>query len=128
MIYLDTSAAYTLLSRESGVEDVEALFASGEELLSSRLLEVELHATVDRRGGSHDDVGRILERVALDAIDGEVTTKAVELRSGLRTLDALHLATAVLYGEQVTGMCTYGRELASAAQRRGIPPWTRDQP
>src|SRR5699024_12142366 len=56
MIYLDTSAAYKLLSREPEAEAVEALFAGGAGLLSSRLLEIELHAAVDRRGGSHEDV------------------------------------------------------------------------
>src|SRR5699024_3247305 len=67
VIYLDTSAAYKLLSREPEVSAVEALFTGGVGLLSSRLLEVELHATVDRRGGSHAEVEQIVRRVDLDA-------------------------------------------------------------
>lgn len=120
MIYLDTSAAYTLLSREPGVAEVESLFEDGTALLSSRLLEVELHATVDRRGGSHADVEEIVARIDLDAVDGEVIDHALSLRSGLRAMDALHLSTALLYGEAMTAIATFDRELAEAAQQFGL--------
>lgn len=120
MIYLDTSAAYKLLSREPGVAEVESLFEDGAALLSSRLLEVELHATVDRRGGSHADVEAIVARIDLDAVDGEVIDHALSLRSGLRAMDALHLSTALLYGEAMTAMATFDRKLAEAAQLFGL--------
>lgn len=126
MIYLHTSAAYKLLSREPEAEAVEALFASGTALLSSRLLEVELHATVDRRGGSRDDVDSILRRVDLDAVDDEIIDHALALRAGLRAMDALHLSTALLYGGTVTAMATYDQELAAAAQRFGLAVGTSD--
>ena len=117
MIYLDTSAAYKLLSREPGAAAVEALFVDGVGLLSSRLLEVELHATVERHGGSHEDVEAIVRRVDLDAVDDDVVDHALALRSGLRATDALHLSTALLY---VTETATHDKELAAAAQRSGL--------
>lgn len=120
MIYLDTSAAYKLLSREPEAGAVEALFAQGPGLLSSRLLEVELHATVDRRGGSHEDVDAIVSRVDLDAVDDDVVDHALALRSGLRAMDALHLSTALLYGDTIMEMATFDRELAAAAERFGL--------
>ena len=120
MIYLDTSAAYKLLSREPEAAAVEALFAQGAGLLSSRLLEVELHATVERRGGSHEDVEAIVRRVDLDAVDDDVVDHALALRSGLRAMDALHLSTALLYGGTVAEIATYDKELAAAAQRFGL--------
>ena len=120
MIYLDTSAAYKLLSREPGAAAVEALFVDGVGLLSSRLLEVELHATVERHGGSHEDVEAIVRRVDLDAVDDDVVDHALALRSGLRAMDALHLSTALLYGGTVAEIATYDKELAAAAQRFGL--------
>ena len=120
MIYLDTSAAYKLLSRESEVPAVEALFTGDVGLLSSRLLELELHATVDRRGGSHADVEEIVRRVDLDAVDDDVVDHALQLRAGLRAMDALHLSTALLYSGTVTAMATFDRELAAAAERHGL--------
>lgn len=120
MFYLGTSAAYTLLSREPEVSTVEALFTGGVGLLPSRLLEVELHATVDRRGGSHADVEQIVRRVDLDAVDDDVIDHALELCAGLRAMDALHLSMALLYGGTVTAIATHDRELASAAERHGL--------
>ena len=128
MIYLDTSAAYKLLSREPGVVEVEELFARGDGLLSSRLLEVELHATVDRRGGSHADVGAIVSRLDLDTVDDEVIDHALSLGAGLRAMDALHLSTALLYGEDMTAIATFDRELAQAAQRFGLALAVADPP
>ena len=120
MIYLDTSAAYKLLSREPEAQTVEALFAQSAGLLSSRLLEIELHATVDRRGGSHEDVDAIVTRVNLDAVDDEIVDHALALGSGLRAMDALHLSTALLHAGTITEMATFDRELAAAAQRFGL--------
>ena len=55
---------------------MEALF-TGESGTSSRLLEVELHATVDPRGGSHADVEQIVRRVDLDTVDDDVIDHAL---------------------------------------------------
>lgn len=120
MIYLDTSAAYKLLSREPELSEVEALFAEGAELLSSRLLEIELQAAVLRRGGALEDVAAILRRVELDAVDDEIIDHALSLQAGLRALDALHLSTALLYGTDVSAIATYDRGLALAAERHGL--------
>lgn len=98
----------------------------GTELLSSRLLEVELHAIVDRRGGSHRDVDAIVRRVDLDAVDDEVIDHALSLGTGLRALDALHLSTALLYGEDMTAMATYDREFATSAGAFGLASTLED--
>jgi uncharacterized protein len=120
VIHLDTSAAYTLLSRESQISEVEALFADRAELLSSQLLEVELQATVRRRGGSLEDVAAILRRVELDAVDDEIIDHALSLQTGLRALDALPLSAALLYGADVSAIAIYDRELVLAAQHHGL--------
>src|SRR5699024_5317114 len=119
VIYLDTSAAYKLLSREPGVAQVESLFESGRQLLSSRLLEVELHATVLRRGGSEADVNEIVNRVDLDTVDDEVIDHALSFRSGPRAMDALHLSMALLYGQAMTAMSTFDPELGPEAPELG---------
>lgn len=81
---------------------------------------IELHATVDRRGGSRGDIDSILRRVDLDALDHEVIDHALALRAGLRAMNALHLSTALLYGGAATSIVTCDRELAAAAQRFGL--------
>jgi predicted nucleic acid-binding protein len=40
--------------------------------------------------------------------------------SAVRTLDAIHLATALRLGEQLTSLVTYDRRLADAATAAGL--------
>lgn len=120
MIYLDTSAALKTLILEPESSRVRALFASGVGLVSSRLLAVELHAVADRRRLSAAAVRELLDHVAIVSIDDEVARRAIDIRSGLRTLDALHLATAVVLDDAVTGFLSFDDELNRAAEVRGF--------
>lgn len=121
MIYLDTSAAVKALILEDETDDIRALFETETELVSSRLLAVELNAVVDRRGLRAIDARALVERVAQVSLNDEVARRAIDLRSGLRTLDALHLASALAVGPLVTSFLSYDDELNAAALRHGIP-------
>ena len=46
----------------------------------------------------------------------------------LRPLDALHLASALLLGEELTAFVAYDRRLAAAAQAAGLVTATPGQP
>lgn len=121
MIYLDTSAAIKALVIESGTDAVRALFVRDEAMISSRLFAVELQAVADRRVIAADAAQEIIDRVALVSLDDETLDAAIRLRSGLRTLDALHLAAALQLGDIVTELLTFDRELADAASANGVP-------
>ncbi|MEV8263549.1 PIN domain-containing protein [Microbacterium sp. NPDC077057] len=120
MIYLDTSAAAKALIEEEGSEAVVRAFANGSEFVSSSLLAVELHAIADRRSLDRAAVVDLLDRVALVSVDDETLTAAIQAGSGLRTLDALHLAAALELGDVVTALLTFDRELAAAARAQGL--------
>ncbi|WP_404474377.1 type II toxin-antitoxin system VapC family toxin [Microbacterium aerolatum] len=121
MIYLDTSAAAKAVLDEADSPAVRRLFADGTDFVSSTLLAVELHAVVDRRFVQPDAVHEVIGRVALVSLGDDITTAAINLHSGLRTLDALHLATALRLGSAITGILTFDKELAGAAEQRGLP-------
>ncbi|UJP09405.1 type II toxin-antitoxin system VapC family toxin [Microbacterium sp. KUDC0406] len=121
MIYLDTSAAAKALLDEDGSADVRALIASGAEFVSSRLLAVELHAVADRRLLDAAAVQELLDRVALVSLDDETAATAITMHSRLRTLDALHLATAVRIRGVVDSILTFDAEMRAAAVAAGIP-------
>lgn len=125
MIYLDTSAAAKALIDEDGSDSVRQAFADGIEFVSSRLLAVELHAVADRRAISADAAQELIDRVALVSLTDDTLTRAVELHSGLRTLDALHLATAIEIEDALTSILTFDVEFAAAATRLGIPASSR---
>lgn len=122
MIYLDTSAAAKAIIEEPESEAIRELFADGTQFVSSKLLAAELHSVADRRVIDPADADDLLDRVALVTLDSEIMDRAITMHSGLRTLDALHLATAVYLGTAITGILTFDKELAGAAVRYGIRP------
>lgn len=61
---------------------------------------------------------RLLTRLALIDVDRRILAVAAALEpTELRTLDALHLATALVVREDLDGLVTYDRRLAAAAER-----------
>lgn len=121
MIYLDTSAAAKVLIDEAESDSIRNLFVENTEFVSSRLLAVELHALADRRMVSADAAQELLDRVALVSLGDSILEAAITMHSGLRPLDALHLATAVRLKGVLSGILTFDNELADAAARHGIP-------
>lgn len=117
--YLDTSAAMKLVTDEPGSTEMqELIWDENRDLVASWLLHTELHCAADRRG----EIGRAL----VDAVLGMTRLAEVQRADliaaagleGLRTNDAIHLATAVRMGAQE--IITYDAELASAAARVGM--------
>jgi predicted nucleic acid-binding protein len=124
MIYLDTSVALAQLLGEDRTPP-DAIW--NEVLVSSRLLEYELFTRINARGlaRSHTSVAReLLDRVALADLSTTVLARAVDaFPVAVRTLDALHLATAdylVRHGQAVE-IATYDRRMMEAATALGLP-------
>lgn len=125
MIYLDTSAAVKLIRREPESRSLtEWINASDKGLVSSALLEIEL-VRAARRFGESTFVGSafaLLDRVACHEIDNDVRRAAAAFTDPLlRSLDAIHLATARdAFDGVVTDFCCYDRRLADAARDVGL--------
>jgi predicted nucleic acid-binding protein len=123
VIYLDTSVALAELYAEDR-RPPEALWR--EPLVSSRLLEYELWTRVNARGDARthgDAVREILARVSLVELAPTVLARALEpFPAPVRTLDALHLATArfLLDRRQRLSLATYDERMRGCAGRLGI--------
>ena len=121
--YLDSSALLRLVLREQGA--LEEL-PSAETLVSSELLAVECLRALDRlrlQGAlsleealaRRDAVVDWLEAVDLVLLQRSVLSRASEpFPTPLGTLDALHLATALLWREQ------WGKDLVIATHDEGL--------
>jgi predicted nucleic acid-binding protein len=88
---------------------------------SSALSLVEVPRAL-RRGGrgapERQRARRLFARLAIIDVDRRVVAAAAGFDPPeLRTLDAIHLATALVLGEELAGFVTYDRRLASAAAR-----------
>jgi len=125
MIYLDTSAAVKLIRREPESRILtEWINSSDKRLVSSALLEIELVRAARRLtdAGSVQSAFALLERVARHDIDTGVRRAAAAFTDPLlRSLDAIHLATAHdAFAGIVTDFCCYDRRLADAARAIGL--------
>ncbi|PYQ24902.1 MAG: VapC toxin family PIN domain ribonuclease [Acidobacteria bacterium] len=130
--YLDTSALLRLVLREPGA--LEELRKS-EGLVSSELLAVEALRTIDRlrlQGALSAEEAASRRAMAtewLEAVDLVLLQRPVLARASepfptpLGTLDALHLATALVWRDrmrQALVMATHDHDLALAARSFGI--------
>jgi uncharacterized protein len=125
VIYLDTSALLKtvfMAEHSSALADyIRANDAGG--YVSSVLLSVELRRAVQRispRQLPKADVE--LHRVALVALSDAVVETAGRFPDpGLRTLDAIHVATALLVREELTAVVSYDKRMVAVAHAEGLP-------
>lgn len=128
LYYLDTSAAFKLLAAEEHAEAFLAFYREHRhaDWISSDLLRIELTRSVARHWRALiPDTQRLLDAFEYIQMDEDVVRAAmVEPDTLLRSLDAIHLATARLLGPELTALLTYDDRLAKAAEEAGIPVHT----
>jgi predicted nucleic acid-binding protein len=126
MLYLDTAALVKLVRREVASDALVDWIGdhSDELLVSSTLVEVELPRALRRTEPALlAAVPALLNRIAVYEIDDLVrATAAAYDDPSLRSLDAIHLATAdAVLGDDLTTFVSYDRRLLAAATALGLP-------
>lgn len=128
MIYVDTCAVAKLARHE---RESEALFdwldlREGESLVSSVLLEVELERALRRvEPAALARIPRILGAISRVELTATIRATAGEYQDPLlRSLDAIHLATAQTVAEstgtELSAFLTYDKRLITAARAVGL--------
>lgn len=124
-VYLDSSAFVKLFLPEPGSPALTRYLASRPHRVSAMLLRTEVLRTAVRAVLSPQRM--ILVRALLDTInyvtaDAFLSDEAGLLRPPeLRSLDAIHLATARTIGTNLEALVTYDQRLAGASAWYGIP-------
>jgi predicted nucleic acid-binding protein len=125
LYYADTSAVVKLLVEESHSKAFAAFYDAhaDAEWVSSALLRIEVTRTVARAmPGLLPDARDLLLAFSIIAIDDDIVEGAMnEPDRGLRSLDAIHLATARLLGEDLDAIVSYDDRLLNAATEAGLP-------
>jgi predicted nucleic acid-binding protein len=124
VIYLDTSAFVKLVWGEAETPALEAFLRERPQatLVSSALLVVETRRAILRQApGQLARADLLLTRV--DQVD--VTRSVLDAASrlpdpSLRSLDAVHLATALQLGQDLDALVTYDSRLAAGAERQRL--------
>lgn len=121
-IYVDSSALVKLAVREPESVALRQYLRRHRPLVSSALARTEVTRALLPLGPEAVQRGReVLARVDLLRINDRVLDAAGLLEpSELRSLDAIHLASAEQLGSDLRGFVTYDARLATAAAGRGI--------
>jgi len=124
--YLDASALVKLATQEAESDALRRDLAGYRDRLTSRLATVEVPRAIARRGpesvaAAGDAVERTLETVTVIELDDDVASVAAGLEPArLRSLDAIHLASALVIRDELSAFVTYDTRLAAAARAAGL--------
>lgn len=122
VIYLDSSTIVKLVVREPESEALRRHLRGRGPLVSSALARTEVMRAVLDKGEPARKVGRrVLAGLDLVRVDNRVLDLAGRLAPlELRSLDAIHLATAQRLGGDLATLCTYDRRMRDAAEDLGL--------
>ena len=125
MIYLDSAAVVKLVRQEPSTAALVAWLNARTNipLVSSVLVEIEVPRALRRNDpASLPAVPSTLARINRLEVDATVRATAASLPDPqLRSLDAIHLATALQVVGQLQSFVTYDGRLLSFAQLAGLP-------
>jgi predicted nucleic acid-binding protein len=121
LAYVDASALVKLVVEEDESRAMNRWYVEAERLVTSRVGHVETVRAASRR--DHDPARRdlVLAGVEVFEFNAGVAAVAAGLRPPLlRTLDAIHVATALALMPELDAFVTYDDRLAEAARAVGL--------
>ena len=120
--YLDASAFVKLVKDEPESAALDAALEAWPRKSSSALLEVEGPRAARRTNPVAYDAARaLLGAVRMIEIDANIRRAAAGLDDpGLRSLDAIHLATALSLGDRCGAFFAYDERVIAAARAHGL--------
>ena len=122
--YLDTSAATKLVLEEAESQALRAWIKDhGPAFVASELLRVELLRACRRH--SPDAMTRareVIDSAILMSVTTDICIDAAGIDPGvMRSLDAVHIATALAIGDDLKGVVTYDQRMADGCRIYGLP-------
>jgi uncharacterized protein len=128
LIYLDSSALVKLAVTEPESAALTEWLGDSPNLVrvSSPIVRVEVPRAVWRADpGSLPQAYTVVRRVRDVRITSDVINRAAGIRPNtLRSLDAIHLASALAVKQDLTAFVAYDKRLLAAAREAGLPTAT----
>lgn len=123
--YLDASALVKLATSEAETEALRAELEHYDARVTNRLAMVEVARALLRRGVASaalvDAVAESFTGLSILELDGVIAEVAAGIAPpALRSLDAIHLASALAVREELDAVVTYDARLADAARTAGL--------
>ena len=118
--YFDASAIVKLIHHERESLALFELLNQEIEACTSAVSEIEVVRTLSRLGVLRDEADDALRGFYVVGIDAAIRARAARLTPPtVRSLDAIHLATALEVGADLS-LVTYDERMADAARAQGL--------
>jgi len=122
-VYLDSSAIVKLVVREPETEALLAFLNPWQLRVTSALARLEVVRAVRRHGRSATTrAAALLDGLSLLALDDALLDSAAAIDANeLRSLDAIHIASARQLEAQLDALVSYDERMLAAARSLGVP-------
>ncbi|HEV2780570.1 MAG TPA: type II toxin-antitoxin system VapC family toxin [Actinophytocola sp.] len=122
MIYVDSSALITLVVGRQHVKALRAFLDSHptERTSTSTIGLIETVRTCDRLGTYPNLMRQLRHDHAEMPVTSRIRDAAADVPGLIRSLDAIHVATAELLGPELTALVTYDNRMAKVARDLGL--------
>lgn len=119
---MDSSALVKLVVEEPESAALRELLGRDADQLTSAIVEVEVVRAVRRVVPELlARARRVVAQIAIVELSDAIRARAAVLEPRtLRSLDAVHLATALAIGDDLDGLVTYDRRMSAAAEDLGL--------
>jgi predicted nucleic acid-binding protein len=120
--YVDASGLVKLVIDEAETREMVRWYVESDRVLTSVIGVIETRRAAARRPPDAGHLAHVLDRVEVLAVAPDIAERAGSiLPATLRTLDAIHLATALTAEPGIDAFVTYDDRLAAAARDLGLP-------
>ncbi|MDY5132207.1 type II toxin-antitoxin system VapC family toxin [Actinotignum urinale] len=118
-VYVDASVAVFALDGDPSVARWFDGMADQGRLISSRILQTEITRVLRRQKRDVFERDKILDSIATIPIDEMILTMAESIVPHIKTLDSIHLASALRLGG-LTTVATHNENMARVAHKIGL--------
>jgi len=123
VIYLDASALVTLVTGRPYASELRGFLAELPEMPmgTSTIGFIETVRTLDRVGSYPTAMPDLLASFTEILVTDEIRDAAASVPGGVRTLDAVHIASAQAIGDVLASLVSYDKRMLDIAHSVGIP-------
>ena len=120
--YLDSSVALRILLGHSAeaIHWYDARVSGGDDFVSSSILVLEMTRVLRRESLNPDIVDEFVSQLTLLKVDDALIAEASAIRPHIKSLDALHLASAQRLGVASAAIATHDLNMNRVAQLLGF--------
>jgi predicted nucleic acid-binding protein len=123
VMYLDASALVTLVTGRPYASELRDFLTQSPEMPmgTSTIGFVETVRTLDRVGSYPTAMQDLLAGFTEILVTDEIRDAAASLPGGVRTLDAIHIASAQAIGDALACLVSYDKRMLDIAHSIGVP-------